>query len=284
MAGAEQVIMLSADAELVHTNCTACLDQFEAGDEIVICPRCKSAHHADCWRAAAGCTKHGCPQVAVTLKPQPKNDLGDSRYLQRTPFQKALVIIGVVLAVGVLVFAAGSGPDPAQGKTKLSIMVPGGILETAYYDDFVKEFNESHPEHYLSVFVTPTIAYDQKLVVLLGARDAPDIFSLWEDRFHMLAEHGGLLELTSFIKPEDPFLESLPIESVRKVNGVVYGLAHPERNEVFGIWSLSPNPELAWKLMKLLFTKLIDDWPDELKQDLPDFPEILPMPGGLGGF
>ncbi|NMB25989.1 MAG: extracellular solute-binding protein [Firmicutes bacterium] len=283
MARREHLLVLSTDDELVNAECIACQEVFSVGDEVVLCPRCKTPHHADCWRAAAGCKRHGCPQVAIAIRTEPKDNLGDSRYLKRTPQQKALLVIGIVLVFGALVFAMRPGPDPAGGRTKLSIMIPGGISETAYYDTFVDEFNQTHPDYYLSVSVTPSIAYDQKLVVLLGARDAPDVFSLLEDRYRMFAEHGGLLDLTPYIESQSELMERVFPEGLDawKVDGAIYGLPHPGRNEVFSIWVSSPQPDLAWQLMVILLDKISTDWPEELKGELPAEPWKMPMPSGF---
>lgn len=283
VAKREHLLVLSADDELLNAQCIACQEGFNVGDEVVLCPRCKTPHHADCWRDAAGCKRHGCPQVAIAIKTEPKENLGDARYLKRTPQQKALLVIGIILLCGLLVLALRPGPDPAGGRTKLSIMVPGGILETTYFDEFADAFNETYPEYYLSVSVTPSIAYDQKLVVLLGARDAPDVFSLLEDRYRMFAEHDGLLDLTPYLESDPEFVARVFPEGLdaQKVNGGIYGLPHPGRNEIFSIWVASPQPDLAWRLMVLLLDKIATDWPEELKVDIPAEPWKIPMPGGF---
>ncbi len=283
MAKTEQLLVLPAEHRLVGTQCIACQHKFEAGDEVVLCPRCKSPHHADCWREAAGCKKHGCPQVALAIKTEIRDNLGDSRYLKRSPQRTALMVIGIVLVLGVLGFAMRPGPDPAGGRTKLSIMVPGGIPETAYFEPFVDEFNQTYPDYYLSLSVTPSIAYDQKLVVLLGARDAPDIFSLLEERYWMFAEHGGLLNLTPYLESQPELIERLFPQGLAawEVNGAVYGIPHPGRNEVLSIWVSSPHPDIAWQLMVVLLDKIATDWPEQLKGEIPSEPWMIPMPGGF---
>jgi hypothetical protein len=37
--------------------CPVCMDGFEAGMEVMSCPRCRTAHHFDCW-TAHGCAAH----------------------------------------------------------------------------------------------------------------------------------------------------------------------------------------------------------------------------------
>ena len=45
--------------------CPYCRTPFEADDEIVTCPACGTAHHADCFAENGGCTVFGCSQAPV---------------------------------------------------------------------------------------------------------------------------------------------------------------------------------------------------------------------------
>ena len=281
MARTERLLVLPAEHDLVGSQCIACHEELKAGDEVVMCPRCKSAHHADCWRQSAGCRKHGCPQVAITIKAEERRPPGDAHLLKRSPKQTALMVVCIVLVLGVVGFAMRPGPDPAAGRIKVSIMVPGGIHETNYFEPFVDQFNNAQSDLYLSLAITPSIAYDQKLVVLLGARDAPDIFSLLETRYEMFAEHEGLLDLTPYLEAEPELIEEFFPEGPDeyRVNGSIYGIPHPERNEIFTIWALSPNPDTAWQILIMFLEKIATDWPEELKGDITTEPWTLPMPG-----
>lgn len=283
MARTEKLLVLPAEHELVGSQCIACQEELKVGDEVVVCPRCKSPHHADCWRESAGCRKHGCPQVAVAIRPEKTQAPGDAHLLKRSPKQKALLAISIVLVLGVLGFAMRPGPDPAEGRTKIDIMVAGGIHETNYFEPFIDDFNNSQSDLYLALAVTPSIAYDQKLVVLLGARDAPDIFTLLEERYKMFAEHGGLLDLTPYLEAQPELIEKFfpnGLEETR-VNGSIYGIPHPGRNEVFTIWALSPHPDTAWQMLVMLLEKIATDWPEELKGEIPSEPWKIPMPGSF---
>lgn len=281
MARTEKLLVLPAEHRLVGSRCIVCHEELQADDEVVLCPRCKSAHHADCWRRSAGCGKHGCPQVAIAIKDEERKPSGDAHLLKRTPKQTALMVVCIVLILGVVGFAMRPGPDPAAGRTKVSVMVAGGIHETNYFEPFVDNFNGSHSDLYLSISVTPSIAYDQKLVVLLGARDAPDIFSLLAERYEMFAEHGGLLDLTPYLEAEPEIIERFFPKGLDqyRVNGSVYGIPHPGRNEILTIWALSPNPDTAWDMLIMLLEKIATDWPEELKDNIISEPWKIPMPG-----
>ena len=45
--------------------CPYCRTPFEPDDEIVTCPACGTAHHADCFAENGGCTVFGCSQAPV---------------------------------------------------------------------------------------------------------------------------------------------------------------------------------------------------------------------------
>lgn len=281
MAKTEELLTIAAEHELVGQQCIACHEELKAGDQVVVCPRCKSPHHADCWRRAAGCRRHGCPQVAITVRNEEREPPGDAHLLKRSPKQKVLLALCIVLVLGVVGFSMKPGPDPAGGRTKIQIMVPGGIHETNYFEPFISDFNNSQSELYLALAVTPIIAYDQKLVVLVGARDAPDIFTLLEERYKMFAENQGLLDLTPYIEAEPELIDKFFPEGLDqfRVNGSIYGIPHPGRNEIFTIWTLSPNPDIAWEILVMLLEKIADDWPEELKVDMQSDPWMVPMPG-----
>lgn len=40
--------------------CPYCQTPIVAGEEMVICPQCKTPHHAECWRDNRGCAVYGC--------------------------------------------------------------------------------------------------------------------------------------------------------------------------------------------------------------------------------
>ncbi len=281
MEATETLIVLPAEHELVGRQCIVCNGELQANDEVVVCPRCKTPHHAACWREVAGCGRHGCPTVAVAVKKEKAEPAGDAHLLKRTPREKALIALGIVLALGLLAFVMRPGPDPAAGRIKIDIMVPGGIHETSYYEPFIDEFNDSQSELYLAFSVTPSLAYQQKLVVLLGARDAPDVFSLGEEQFRMFAENKGLLDLTPYLEAEPELVNRFfPHGTDRyRVNNGIYGIPHPARDEIFTIWALSPNPDTAWDILVMLLEKISTDWPEELTGELIFAPWQVELPG-----
>jgi hypothetical protein len=67
---------LQADEAQVidHANCRICGE--EMNGEIVICRRCQTPHHRDCWEYAGGCATYGCRETMylVPRRALPAND------------------------------------------------------------------------------------------------------------------------------------------------------------------------------------------------------------------
>lgn len=63
---AEPRLVVERHSEYVAKQCPSCLKGIEAGNHIVLCPRCKVPHHEDCWYNNGGCGRQGCRGVAST--------------------------------------------------------------------------------------------------------------------------------------------------------------------------------------------------------------------------
>lgn len=267
----ESVTRLTDDSELVGTDCTHCHQQLAVGDEVVICPRCKSAHHVQCWKDNFGCARRGCPQVAEAVLPDKpiREESGDNKYLEKErPKMKWKIALGILAAAVLVAAMTVSGPDPAAGRTKIVLMTQGGVRETDFFQSVADEFNKAHPEWYLESMVTPFGGYDQKLVVLLGAREAPDIFVAADyDRYRMFAERGGFLSLDQYLKDDPALRDKLFPEGLEKlqVNGHIYGVPHPYRPDIFGIYALTEHPDVAWQTLVTVIERIQSDWPEELR-------------------
>ena len=67
---------------LRSATCPICGCGFEEGDEIRICPDCKTPHHEECWTENHGCSTYGCVSAAHqethTAGPAPSGQSGES--------------------------------------------------------------------------------------------------------------------------------------------------------------------------------------------------------------
>jgi len=44
----------------IGATCPYCQDLIKPGKEIIVCDRCGTPHHVECWNANGGCTTVGC--------------------------------------------------------------------------------------------------------------------------------------------------------------------------------------------------------------------------------
>ena len=61
-------------AQLVgEATCQVCGE--EIGDDMVICPGCKTPHHRDCWQYNGGCSVYGCRETRFTTPASARPDV-----------------------------------------------------------------------------------------------------------------------------------------------------------------------------------------------------------------
>lgn len=205
--------------------CILCQEEISAQDEVVVCPRCRSVQHVDCWKKKGGCGRAGCPQLAqVVLGDKPQGD-------GPPPPVSKKVVLGVVLAVAALVLYIifkPQPPDPAMGRVKVVFLAEAsydlGEVMTRLADDW----NAENEEIYIDLQLLPAGTLDPKLVVLIAADDAPDVIALPEDRFAFFAEQGSLLELER-----------------DETGQPVYGFQHPAQLSKLVVWGGTNHPQEA---------------------------------------
>lgn len=228
----EKLEVLTPDSAHVGRPCNLCGRALAAGDEVVECPRCHRFHHAACWKTKGGCATKGCPQVAVAVVGE--KPLGDG---PPPPIPKWYFAVGALAIVGLilLIMFWPKPPDPAAGRTKITVMDESYLELQQALVPAVEKFNEESTTTYIDLQLLPGMGMQQKLMVLIAAGDAPDIFSVNEEQFAMFAGQGALLELgrTSTGEP-------------------IYGVQHPARLAKLVIWGRTENPEAAREVLDFL--------------------------------
>jgi len=51
---------VTPDSPIVGRKCLVCYRSFAPGEQIIICPRCDSLHHRDCWLHLTVCSREAC--------------------------------------------------------------------------------------------------------------------------------------------------------------------------------------------------------------------------------
>lgn len=206
--------------------CVVCQTAVKDEDAIVVCPRCRTVHHVDCWKAKGGCGKTGCPQIGKAVvgeRPQ-----GDG---PPPPVSKKVIFgaIGAVIALILLSIFWPKPPDPAAGRTKIVVLGEAYYELTTAMTELADNYNATSEEIYIDLQLLPPGSLEQKLVVLIAAKEAPDVIAFDYARYEYFVEHGVLLALG---EDEDgqPF----------------YGVQHPGQLSQLVIWgdTLYPNQAL----------------------------------------
>jgi hypothetical protein len=60
----ETIMVVEPHSEYIARGCPTCHRGIEEGQTIVLCHRCHTAHHENCWFSRGGCGKVGCRGVA----------------------------------------------------------------------------------------------------------------------------------------------------------------------------------------------------------------------------
>lgn len=270
----EEPLVLDHDAGCIGETCKVCNDAFAAGDEVVLCPRCKQAHHASCWYDYGGCARRGCAQI-VSSRPNDKERITDDDRAKEyvRPMPKWLVwglsLAALVVVIGIPIL---QNTVFADKRPKLTIMIPA-LADEALISSAVADFGEQHPDFQIQVIGAPYgpdgSLYEQKLAILISARDAPDIFILPWAKFHLYAEQGFFVDLTEWLKNESHLVAHIPPDRLERgrVNDVQVGLPHPGRSAFFGVFRNTPHADLAAALLGHIVNSLPaeDDVVDEFR-------------------
>ncbi|MCK9524441.1 MAG: extracellular solute-binding protein [Limnochordia bacterium] len=220
---------ITKGAEHLGESCIMCQHTIAIEDEVVVCPRCRSVHHVECWKDKGGCGRTGCPQVAQAI-------LGERRAGDGPPppVSKKVVfgVVFAVLATILLVIFWPKPPDPAMGRTKVVFMGEAYYELSASMAELQADYNARSEEIYIDLQMLPAGGLDTKLVVLIAANEAPDVITVDEERFAYFLEQGVLLPLG-----EDE-------------SGVVmYGMQHPAQLRQVVVWGATENPDAALEVL-----------------------------------
>lgn len=256
----ENPFVLDEGAEDIGELCPACDKVLSLGDAVIACPRCKTVHHEACWHDR-GCARLGCPHLATRVierdRPRITDDDRAKEYIKPVPKWVPWTIgfLVLFLMIGVPVLRKYVFADP---RPKLTVMVPSGTDE-ALIDLVATRFAAFNTDIQVEVILGPPgDLYLQKLMIMIGARDAPDIFLLSYPNFATLAVQGAYYDLSEWVNSNPESIQGLPEERLRRgqIEGVWYGVPHPNRPLFFGIFAGSPLADRATDLLEAIIASL----------------------------
>lgn len=216
--------------------CTFCRETIASDDEIVVCPRCRQVHHADCWRQNGGCGKTGCAQTAkAVVGERPPGDGPPQPISKRAVFGAASLIV-IIIAASIL---WPKPPDPALGRTKIVFLGEAGYDLQEVMTAVAEEFNSASEEIFLDLQLLPPGTLQQKLVVLVAAGHAPDIVTVSAEQFPFLRDEGALLALGE-----------------NEAGEAVYSVEHPVQPRKIVVWATTEHPAEALEVLRYLVPRI----------------------------
>lgn len=242
----EQIVVLNHDSRHIGKKCVKCEEEFVENHQLVACPRCRSNHHVDCWKAGGGCGKYGCPQVArAVVDSRPVGD-GPVPGVSR---KYIFAGIGIGILIILAVFFWPKAPDPAAGRTKITVLIEAYFEEQDKLYQLANDFNDHNEDIYIEVQTTSVSFLEQQLMVRSAAGDAPDIFSLPYDRFEVFLELNALYPLGTEGQP-------------------YFGVQHPSKLRTMNVFLATKHPEEAIAVLKYLLSEMPKEDLTEIKEQL----------------
>ncbi|HEX6971637.1 MAG TPA: RING finger protein [Limnochordia bacterium] len=274
---AEAIDVLQPGDPALGRPCMRCRRPLEAGEEAVVCPRCKSPHHLRCWREHGGCARRGCPQLAevVVDRPQTEDRLHAPR--RRGAWWVAAAALFLLVAGGLIYRAARPASGVADG---LTVMLPA-TEQRELLTEIVQSYNaQSAVEPVSALWVPAGPLYEEKLLIMFAARQAPDVVLLPLDRIRLYAKQGALLPLTDLVSDPQGMPAAYPPGrlDLGRVDGIPYGLPNPGLALWFAVTSQTDQPQAAIEFLRFVVGRIpvaegIDD-----EAGLPYWPPLPPLP------
>ncbi len=177
--------------------------------------------------------------------------------------RRSLLVLGVTALVAAAVTFAfvpiWRHRLPTTPPAAVRVMAWASVDEADRLQAAIEAFNRSHPDRPARLEITPYLAYEQKLIILMAAGDPPDLFMLAADRVGLYASEGVLLDLA-------PVVRQLP-ESSREVlrpedlqafrdGERIWGLPYPLSGDALVVVASTRHPGLAVELALHLLREL----------------------------
>ena len=258
----EQVVVVDAASPLAGRACLACNIAISPGQEALTCPRCRAPHHLSCWIERGGCSRRGCRQVVSASLLPPKQE--EPVRASKTPAWVIWTVAAAVVFLGVGLYLNARANTIRRENTTL-VMIPASDDESVWLQ-VAQRLNEAGEGKKIDLTVTPDadggLLYQQKLVVMLAARDGPEIVVLPPERFEFFVANGALTPLDDLYRALLQAGFTLDAERLKAVtiDGVIYGIPHPVRPDVIVVPVAARNPGDGVKALERLAPELYKEF------------------------
>lgn len=182
--------------------------------------------------------------------------------------------IAALTIIGIFYRAA----KPAAAPPAFTVMLPA-TEQRLTLDPIIQNYKEQHADAPVDVvWIPPGPLYEEKLLIMFAARQAPDVVAVPLDRIHFYAQQGALVSLDALVQEGKGLKVRYPGGRLAqgRVDGAYYGIPDPGIALWFAVTSQSKAPELAMDFIRYLVERIpvVDQLEDE--KALPFWPALPP--------
>ncbi|MCK9221718.1 MAG: extracellular solute-binding protein [Limnochordia bacterium] len=240
-----------------HTlKCIACHKPIQ-NEDITYCPRCKRPHHSSCWALRGGCAAVGCGQLADTVKQdkEKKTRILQEAARNRTRHRRTTIVLGCALIILLILIGRHNSPQVVDRDIidMMTVVLPYSKEQSLAR--MVADYNNTDEQFFIRWQSIHPSVYDQKLVVLIGSRDVPDIFVLRAEDLTFFSEKGLLLALDEYFLADTALADAVDKETLGQWNGHVYALPF-SAGRLIALHSETEYPGTAWHILAGIMREL----------------------------
>lgn len=167
---------------------------------------------------------------------------------------KKLTILLLVLTFMVVILLTGCGGEKTVADVSFMYAhdTPGvGVATYQWLQEYTRTTGKKVQD-----LSAPSSGYGQKLVVLIGARQAPDLFVLPPEELPNFIQKGAVVALDSYMQHEKlTYPDRRQYPYLYGADGKLYGLQADDRT-TYVIFIKAVHPAAGWDLLKFLLTKV----------------------------
>lgn len=113
-----------------------------------------------------------------------------------------------LLLLAPLFLLAGCQPPPRDGKVHIRYMAWGNPEQMAIEQQFCDRFNAENPDVHVEYLKVPNSAYQNKAILMMASRTAPDVLRIDHYAFPSLVRRNYFLDLSPLVEKDPTFRES----------------------------------------------------------------------------
>lgn len=154
----------------------------------------------------------------------------------------------------VLLLTACAGKDTAAPTVKFMYWADSP-KESADFDAWLKEYTQETTKPIEQLYAPYGEGYNQKLLILIGAKAAPDLFALTPELLQTFKGKQAIMPLDDYLQADGwEFPDRTQFPELYGEDGKLYAL-NLKSGMAYGIFVKAANPAESWELLKFLLKK-----------------------------